>query len=115
MSEDGYSWYLNQCKEYAENNKDAIKECKKEVPQHILWAKTVSDELKDEANDCGYKTIDDKFYLTEKMVNRLMYFAYLKGSKSFDEKSYKKGWSDCIEDVAKKLDLYTDLDFDDRD
>ena len=108
MSEDGYSWYLKQCKEYADNNKEVIKEAKKEVPQHILLAKTVSDEFKDEANGIGYKTIDDQFYFTGKMVNRLMYFAYLKGSRAMNEKSYEKGWDDCTVDVAKKLGLYVD-------
>lgn len=103
MRDDGYSWYLKNCKEYAESNKEIIKECKKEIPQHILWAKTISDDFKDDVNGCGYKTIDDKFYFTEKMVNRLMYFAYLKGTRAIDEKSYKKGWDDCIKDVGSKL------------
>ena len=103
-----YETYLKDIKEYVIQNDEVIEECKKEIPQHILWSKNVCDALEDKKENAVTKEIDDEFYFTEILVNRLMYFSYLKGAKDINEKSFQKGWDSCRDDVAKKL----DFDFD---
>ena len=103
MSNSGYDWYLKNKKEYAEKNSDVIKEVNghKDTPQYILWAKTVAEEL--EGGDAKCVKNDMGYFFTEQLVNKLMHFAYLKGTKAIEENSYKKGWDDCLNDVGKKL------------
>lgn len=101
-----YDDYLKAVKEYAEDNASVISEVNKAdkepiFPQHILWAKTVSEHL--ENDEAKTLRIDEEFYFTEKLVNKLMLFAFLKGRNDVDEKSYKKGWDDCMDDIAEKL------------
>lgn len=103
-----YEDYLAKCKEYAENNEEIIKLVNfsdKEIifPQHILLMKTVSKYL--ENDKAKTVKIEDEFYFTEYLVNKLMLFAYIKGSRNIEETSFKKGWDACREDVAKKLDF----------
>ena len=52
--------------------------------------------------------INEEFYFTEKLVNKLMLFAFLKGRRDVNEKSYEKGWEDCRKDVANKLGFLND-------
>jgi hypothetical protein len=103
-----YDEYLKGQIIYAEKNKDVINEVNKSdkdiiFPQHILWAKTVCKQL--ENDKAKTLTINDEYYFTERLVNKLMLFAYLKGAKDIDETSFKKGWEDCLQDVANKLGL----------
>ena len=97
-----YEDYLKKQKEYVESKAaDIAKVNKDKMPQGILWNKMVCSKLED---DKAYsKTIEDNYYFTELLVNKLMYFAYLQGSKAFEENSYQKGWQDCRRDVAEKL------------
>lgn len=115
MSDAGYEWYLELKRNYARNRDDDIKQVNActNIPQNILLAKTVSDTMvTDTAKTmkCG-----DDFVFTEAMVNKLMYFAFLQGSRDINEKSYSAGWQDCLTDirtaimpVANKLNLYTE-------
>lgn len=108
-----YEQFRKQAEEYVKENRPTIEETKRLAndhifPQHILWAKEVCDELKtDEATTLR---IEDNFYFTEKLVNRLMLYAYLKGQKHIDTKSFQKGWNACRKDIAQKLDFYEDED-----
>lgn len=72
-----------------------------EVPQHILWSKSICGALED--SEAYTKRIDDKFYFTELLVNKLMHFAYLAGTKEIDMQSHRKGWDDCWAETMKKL------------
>uniref|UniRef100_A0A6M3K5P7 Uncharacterized protein n=1 Tax=viral metagenome TaxID=1070528 RepID=A0A6M3K5P7_9ZZZZ len=100
----GYEWYLNNKKLYEKENKSVIDEVnKQDSPQHILWAKTICGNLESEIAKCVYN--NDGFFFTEPLVNKLMHFAYLKGSRSINENSYQDGWDDCLLDVSKKLGL----------
>jgi len=101
-----YEDYLKGKKKYANDNSGIIKVTNKSdketiFPQHILWAKTVSKEL--ETDEAKTLTIEKEFYFTEKLVNKLMLFAYLKGRSDIDEESFKIGWDDCRIDIANKL------------
>ena len=66
----------------------------------------ISEKLEDE--NAKFLKIEEKYYFTELLVNKLMHYAYLKGSRSVNEDSLKKGWDACMEDVAKKLGLFTE-------
>jgi hypothetical protein len=96
-----YEEYLESCKKYANDNRSIIEDTKRKAsdiifPQNILMAKTV---IK-----------DGNFYFTEKLVNRLMLFAYLKGSRAVDEDSYKMGWNDSKEEMTNKIVEVFDID-----
>lgn len=107
-----YKEYRKEVEKYISDNASVIKETKKQAegtifPQHIFWAKKVCKEL--ETDEAKTVSIDDKFYFTEKLVNRLMLYAFLKGQHDIDMKSYKRGWNDCRKDVEQKLG-YTSYD-----
>jgi len=98
-----YEEYLEGKKKYAEENKKTIEKAKTDnIPQAILWQKTVSDHLEDDKAKCV--TIDGNFYFTEKLVNRLMYYSYLRGRCDIEKKSYDRGFSDCLEKMREKID-----------
>ena len=104
----GYEWYLNNKKLYEKENESLVKEINKQsTPQHILWTKTICDKLEDETAKCVRNK--DGFFFTEHLVNKLMHFAYLRGSRSINEDSYRNGWSDCLLDVSEKLGLGVDF------
>ncbi len=101
-----YEEYKKGVEIYIADNKNAISETinqasKSLFPQHVLWAKTVCSEL--ETETAKTLTIDQKFYFTEELVNRLMLYAYIKGEENIDINSYKRGWDDCRKDIANKL------------
>lgn len=100
-----YNEYLKMRKQFQDNNKRLIEQINlsKDVPQEILWQKEIAELLKDDS--AKFETIDGKFYFTETMVNKLMWFSYMKGCESFKESFYQKGWDDCIEDVKERLEL----------
>lgn len=111
--ESAYESYLKLKKEFAENNKSAIdivNNCGKHNPQNILMMKTVYDKLVDEAKGARLIKLDpgseeSTLYFTEPLVNKLMHFAFLMGSKAIDEKSFQSGWDSCREDVLTRLDI----------
>jgi len=98
-----YSEYVNACKEFAESNQDLIDivNKSKETPQSVLWQKTVSNKLENETAKCLRK--DGEFYFTEELVNKLMHFAFLKGQKGFDERSFNSGWANCRKEMLSAL------------
>ncbi len=98
-----YSEYVNSCKNFAESNQDLIDivNKSKETPQSVLWQKTVSNKLENETAKC--LRIDGEFYFTEKLVNKLMHFAFLKGQKGFDERSFESGWAKCRKEMLSAL------------
>ena len=101
-----YEEYRKGVEKYIADNRATIEETKRQAsdtifPQHILWAKEVCDELKtDEAKTLR---IEEEFYFTEKLANRLMLYAFLKGQRDIDIRSHKRGWNECRKDVAQKL------------
>ena len=106
-----YDEYLKMTKKYSEDNLDIIEETNRSdkesiFPQHILMAKTVSKHLEDD--EAKTLRIDENFYFTENLVNKLMLFAFLKGRKDIDELSYRRGWKDCRDAVAKTLNFSDD-------
>ena len=98
-----YDDYMKAQARYVSDNAMPIKlvNASKETPQNILMMKGLYKEF--ESDDAKCNTINDQFYFTEKMVNRLMHFAYLKGCNALDVKSYEEGWKSCYNDVLKKL------------
>src|SRR4030042_2505157 len=72
-----------------------------EVPQHILWDMAVCKEFED--SEAYTKTIEGKFYFTELLVNKLMYFAYLSGTKDINARSYRRGWKEAHDHILKKM------------
>ena len=99
-----YEEYRKGVEKYIADNHATIEETKKQArifPQHILWAKNVCDEL--ETDDAETLRIEGGFYFTEKLVNRLMLYAFLKGQRDIDMRSHKRGWNECRKDVAQKL------------
>jgi hypothetical protein len=105
-----YDAYMAGIKKYVEDNKPLIDQVNKEAkeiifPQHILWYKNVYKELVDELNNAKTTTIDGEFYFTEKLVNKLMLFAWHKGQHNIEEMSYKRGWNDRMKDIANLLGL----------
>jgi len=72
-----------------------------EVPQHILVTKEVADALT--VGEEGYSRTEVGFFLKERLVNRLMYLCYLKGSSEIETKSFEAGYNKAIELMEKKL------------
>ena len=100
-----YDDYVRNSAEYVTQNKQTTDFINKsEIPQHILWKKNVANSLINET--AKYATIDGTFYFTEALVNKLMYFAYLDGSKAMDETSYNKGYAECRADMLSKLGIF---------
>jgi len=99
--ESGYDWYLEIKRKYAESHLDDVTIVNKseDIPQHILWAKSVSDKLIDTKSK--YVGDGESFGFNESLVNKLMHFAYLQGSKQINETSYQNGWYDCLSDIEK--------------
>ena len=109
-----YEEYRKGVEKYIADNRSTIEETKRQAndtifPQNILWAKEVCDELK--TDDAKTLHIEDEFYFTEKLVNRLMLFAFLKGRRDIDIRSHKKGWNDCRKDIASKLGFEEDDEY----
>lgn len=100
-----YNEYLKMRKQFQDNNKRLIEHINHStnIPQNVLLQKEVAELL--ETDEATFKKIDDKFYFTEKLVNKLMWFSYLKGCEQFVESSYQKGWDDCLDDVKERLEL----------
>lgn len=100
-----YDSYVKAKIAFAEENEDLIAFVNKakETPQHLLMAKTVSDKLENDEAKCLRK--DGEFYFTEALVNKLMHFAYLKGQKGFEERSFAAGYASYRKEVATLLDL----------
>ena len=108
--------YMDEVKKYVEDNKPLIDQVNKEAkgiifPQHILWYKNVYKELVDELNNAKTTTIDGEFYFTEKLVNKLMLFAWHQGRHCIEESSYKRGWDNCRKTIADSLD---DLEYEEQ-
>jgi hypothetical protein len=96
-----YEEYLKIKEDYSKRTEDDIENCKNtEVPQHILLSKTVSDLLEEEGD---YISANETFYFRERLVNKLMYFAFLQGQRQFEARSYNEGWSDCIKDIKEYI------------
>ena len=99
---DAWERYLKNKANMAEKCKDNILLINKgDIPQHILWEKSVSDKLGDEDAKCV--KIEDKFYFTEALVNKLMYLSSLRASMDVNKDSFEKGWTACMQDVLNKL------------
>jgi hypothetical protein len=103
-----YDEYRKGVEKYISDNRETIEKTKRQAnetifPQHVLWAKEVCGEL--ETEDAKTVWIDGEFYFTEKLVNRLMLYAFLKGERNIDIKSHKRGWEDCRKDIAGKLEF----------
>ena len=105
---EGYEWYLKTKEKYASDNEAIVKEVNrhKDTPQNILWSKSISEKLENDDAKCVFK--EDGFFFTEILVNKLMHFSYLQGTRGINEKSYQDGWNDCLDNVAQKLGLDTD-------
>ena len=101
MADAGYEWYLENKRKYAERHLDDVVTVNKskDLPQHILWAKSIAEKLIDEKSH--YVGEGDTFGFNESLVNKLMYFAYLQGSKQINETSFQSGWNDCLSDIEK--------------
>lgn len=97
-----YEELMKNIDSYLDRNENDINAVNKsEIPQHILMAKNAYKMFKD--YDAGFTVIKGKFYFTEAMVNKLMYFAYLLGSKDINQKSYDKGYNDSRANIAEYL------------
>jgi hypothetical protein len=106
-----YDEYREQVEKYLADNKATLEETKKQAnntifPQHILWAKEACDELRTE--EAKTLTIEGTFYFTEKLVNRLMLYAFLKGQRDIDKRSHEKGWNDYRQNIADLLGFQTE-------
>ena len=90
-------------KKYISSVKDDIKKVNKTkpIPQYILWQKEVCEELENKEAHC--ERIDGNFYFTELLVNKLMYFSYLRGISKVEEKSYARGFDDCLKKMKELL------------
>ena len=69
--ESGYDWYLENKRKYVEKHLDdvAIVNASEDIPQHILWAKSVSDKLIDAKSK--YVGKGETFGFSESLVNKL--------------------------------------------
>lgn len=106
-----YDNYLKSKLEYTASKQKEIEHVNKtEIPEYVLWQKTVADQLINEG--AKYKTINDKFYFTELLVNKLMYFSYLMGSKAINQVSFEEGWRAHRENVLRRLEIVESIDRD---
>jgi hypothetical protein len=97
-----YEAYQQLKKDHAERNADLISKVKRdEVPQNILMAKTVSNIL-DDGEKCTTGN-NLEFGFTERMVNKLMHYAFLLGATGVDERSFERGYEKAREEMAKFL------------
>lgn len=107
MAKSQYELHLEARRRYAEDNSALIKQvCGDNFPtgtQHILWMKTVSDQLEDGGEHKTFRSEDGTFGFTEQLVNRLMHFAYMKGVAEFDQRSYRRGWEEGLEAATKAV------------
>lgn len=101
-----YEKFLAAKKAYAEEHKSMVREvlaAHVTDMQHILWMKSVCEMLEDGDKARTFRHPDDTFGFTEILVNRLMHFAYLKGTRAVDEKSFRAGWDACREEAVKAV------------
>src|SRR5574343_117183 len=96
---DAYEKHLQARRDYLTKHSQEVRTIKGASVgdiQHILWMKTLSQELEDGAKCRTFRGKDGEFGFTECLVNRLMHLAYLKGSQAIEETSYRKGWDDRL-------------------
>lgn len=110
---------------YLEKSADlilAVQKASKEIvfPQNILVYKMASSALENADDDAVCKRIEDNYYFTEKLVNRLMYLAYLEGKREIDPRSFEAGASSAKAKFAlavramadsAELDIYPESDY----
>ena len=85
---------------YSSNNAKNIEAVKKskETPQNVLMMKTTS-KLFEDGEKCVAKTMQNEFGFSEALVNKLMHFAYLQGTKAIDEKSFALGYEKARKEI----------------
>lgn len=81
---------------YLTQSKDLIARVNKEAkdivfPQNILVYKMATDAVSSAEDGAVCERINDKFYFTETLVNRLMLLAYYEGARAIDERSREVG------------------------
>jgi hypothetical protein len=96
-----YDTYQEMKREYHLNNKHLIEIVNKDTPQNILMAKTVWCKLEDDKAKAT--TLNNEFGFTERLVNKLMHFAYLKGSSDIEQRSYDRGYEQARQDILEKI------------
>jgi len=95
-------WLDEIQKRQAEFHKERIERVLREkIPQHILATKEIADLLV--VGEDGYCRTKDGFFFREKLVNRLMYLAYLHGRDDIDERSFRAGHDMAIEEMRRML------------
>ena len=101
-----YDEFLAARIQYAEDNRHLIDRVNKTsdiaFPQHILMAKELCKELETCRAVTGRLTTG-QFGFSERLVNKLMLLAFLKGREDIDSTSFKQGWDACMEDVLLRL------------
>ena len=95
-------------RKYLESSADLIARVNKEAkdtvfPQNILVYKMATDAVSNAEDDSVCKRIDDRFYFTEKLVNRLMLLAYYEGTRAIEDNSYRKGVADANAKTAEAV------------
>lgn len=103
-------WYNKQKENSAKINKERIQEVLKADDwdlQTVLHLKLNCSALEDAEHHCVGK--GETFGFNEKLVNRLMYLAYLYGCRDIEQKSFDSGYYSCRKDFAEDLNkLYED-------
>lgn len=112
---DNYEKHNKRKEKYLEDNADLIgKVIDRETPQEILWEKCASDAFENAKEGRFMKRVslenengetEEKFVFSEKMANKLMHFAFLKGKLEGAEEGKKEGYEDCMDEVAESLGL----------
>lgn len=107
MSTTGYDIYLAIKKRMEEDSAAEVKEVLGAGVtdiQHILAYKMIASKLEDGERAKTIHDAEGTLGFTEVLVNRLMHFAYLKGVRDIEQKSFQRGW-----DEARKV-LHVALD-----